>query len=198
MELHYLHKDPIQQFHDWFKEAELKSGLKYPNAMSLASVGEDGQPSVRIVLLKGVNHDGFVFFTNYESQKGQEVLANPRAALCFYWDACHRQVRVQGKIEKISKHESQEYFSSRPRGSQIGAWASPQSREISSREELLKKHQEMELKFKGLETIPVPDHWGGFLLRPERIEFWQEQENRLHDRFVYSKTTDWQVKRVAP
>lgn len=197
MELHYLAKDPIQQFHDWFKAVE--TSLNHPNAMSLATVGKDGSPSLRIVLLKGANHDGFTFFTNYESKKGQDLAENSKAALCFYWDSSKRQIRIEGIVEKTSREETQRYFESRPRGSQIGAWTSPQSQEIPSREFLMKRQEQFEIKFKDIITIPAPEHWGGYLLRPERMEFWQEQANRLHDRFLYTKVKDsWTIKRIAP
>lgn len=199
MELHYLSKNPFQQFHDWYKEAEIKSGQKYPNAMCLATADGDGKPSVRMVLLKGVTEEGFAFYTNYESHKGHDLQQNPQAALCFYWDRCNHQVRVEGKVEKVSRKETQEYFESRPRGSQIGAWASQQSKAIASRKELEERFHQEETRFHGVEKIPAPDTWGGYLLKPELFEFWSEQPNRLHDRFVYSKEGEqWAVRRLSP
>jgi pyridoxamine 5'-phosphate oxidase len=200
LELHYLAKNPFQQFHDWFKEAEIGSGMKYPNSMSLATADRDGRPSVRIVLLKGLSADGFVFYTNYESRKGAQLAENPAAALCFHWDKLHRQVRVEGRVERVSRETSQEYFNTRPRLSRIGAWASHQSRPIGSRAELEAAVHAVEDRFRGQEEIPVPDHWGGFVLHPTRLEFWQEGEFRLHDRFLYEKESDgtWTVKRLSP
>lgn len=200
MELHYLAKNPFQQFHDWFKEAEVGSGQRYPNAMSLATVDASGMPSMRIVLLKGLSAEGFVFYTNFESRKGREMSANPRAALCFHWDKLHRQVRAEGKVEKLGRDVSQAYFNTRPRVSRLGAWASPQSQEISSRKDLEARVHEAEERFRGVEEIPVPENWGGYVLHPTRFEFWQEGEFRLHDRFVYEKSGDgtWAVKRLAP
>jgi pyridoxamine 5'-phosphate oxidase len=200
VELHYLDKSPFRQFHDWFKEAELKSGQRYANAMTLATSSPDGIPSVRVVLLKGFSEEGFVFYTNYDSRKGTQLAQNPRAALCFFWDALRRQVRAEGQVERVSREDSQEYFSSRPRGAQIGAWASEQSSVIPSRDYLEERARAAEERFRGMEQIPVPDRWGGFLFRPTRIEFWQEGDFRLHDRFLYEKDADgaWGVKRLAP
>jgi pyridoxamine 5'-phosphate oxidase len=198
MELHYLAKNPFQEFHDWFKEAELNGGMDFPNAMSLATVGADGRPGLRTVLLKGVSEAGFTFFTNYKSRKGAELDFNPQAALCFYWDKISRQVRVEGSVEKLSREESEAYFRTRPRLSQIGAWASPQSQEIASRAELEEKVKEISERFRG-KDIPLPDFWGGYVLKPDYFEFWQMGEGRLHDRFVYAPSAEgWLVKRLAP
>lgn len=198
MELHYLAKNPFQEFHDWFKRAETATGLEFPGAMALATSGKDGRPSVRMVLLKGASEQGFVFYTNYESRKAEDLAANPRAALCLYWDKIGRQVRVEGRVEKVSREESEIYFHSRPRSSQIGAWASPQSREIPSRAELEERVAEVGEKYRGQE-IPLPEFWGGYVLKPEYFEFWQQGESRLHDRFAYSLSgKDWTVQRLAP
>lgn len=199
MELHYLDHSPFQQFHDWFKEAEAKTGLSFPNAMSLATCSPEGLPSVRMVLLKGLTEEGFSFFTNYESRKGRELTANPHAALCFYWEKLERQVRVEGSVTKLSPAASQEYFDTRPRGSRLGAWASPQGQTIASREFLEKRLEETERRFHGQEQFPRPENWGGFLLKPARFEFWQQGAYRLHDRFVYEPAeSGWSVKRLAP
>lgn len=199
MELHDLSPDPIQQFQLWLHEAEVSGGLEFPNAMSLATVAADGKPSVRMVLLKSVNKDGFTFFTNYESRKAQNLATNPAAALCFFWEKLGLQVRVEGEVQKISRAESEAYFHTRPRGSQIGAWASPQSREIPSRATLEEKVKAIQLQFQHEEKIPLPDHWGGFCLAPVRIEFWKNGLNRLHDRFVYLREKKgWTIRRLAP
>lgn len=204
MDLPSLAPHPLRQFEAWLQEAEESSGLAFPNAMNLATAGKDGRPSSRMVLLKGLSERGFLFFTNYESRKARELAENPFAALCFYWEQTHRSVRAEGKVEKISREESQAYFDTRPRESRIGAWASPQSREIASRAELEQKVKEMEKKFAGQEQIPVPDHWGGYCLVPEALEFWINGPNRLHDRFQYKKDepnndqSGWKITRLAP
>ena len=200
MELHYLARNPFQQFHDWFKEAELGSGMKYPNSMHLATADSAGRPSLRVVLLKGLTEEGFVFYSNYESRKGRQLNENPAAALCFFWDKLGRQVRAEGKVERVDRATSQAYFDTRPRGARIGAWASAQSQEIPSREYLEKRVAEVEERFRGQEQIPVPEYWGGYLLRPTRLEFWQEGPYRLHDRFLYEKDPAgaWGVKRLSP
>jgi pyridoxamine 5'-phosphate oxidase len=198
MEPHYLAKNPFQEFHAWFKEAELNSGLNFPNAMSLATTGADGRPGLRTVLLKGVSEEGFVFYTNYTSRKGSELDFNPQAALCFYWDRIFRQVRVEGSVEKVSREDSEAYFHSRPRLSQIGAWASRQSQEIASRAELEERVKEVTERFRGKE-VPLPEFWGGYLLKPDHFEFWQLGEGRLHDRFVYvPEDGGWKIKRLSP
>lgn len=199
MEIQALNPDPFREFALWLEEARAKSGLEFPNAMSLATADASGAPSVRMVLLKGADQYGFVFFTNYESRKGRELEENPLAALCFYWEKTHRQVRVEGRVERISQEENQEYFDTRPRESRLGAWASPQSRELGSRAELERKVAEAEARFEGEEKIPVPPHWGGFRLVPSRIEFWINGPNRLHDRFVYEAAPQgWKRRRLAP
>lgn len=189
--------DPIKQFEEWFQTA-VEAQLPLPEAMSLATVNEDGRPSARMVLLKRVDQDGFVFFTNYRSSKAKELETNPNAALVFFWPQLERQVRVEGTVTKTSAEESQEYFASRPRGSQIGAWASPQSQVISSREVLEKRQAELEELYRGRD-VEWPQHWGGFCLRPERIEFWKGRSDRLHDRILYQREPDgWSIKRLAP
>jgi pyridoxamine 5'-phosphate oxidase len=193
-----LAADPVAQFANWFKEAG-SAGIRDANAMSLATATTDGRPFVRIVLLKGVDPDGFVFFTNYESDKGRQLEANPNAALAFYWIELDRQIRITGSVEKTSRLESERYFHSRPIGSQLGAWASAQSQMIDSREALEARLAQMTERF-GNNTIPLPPHWGGFRLRPDTVEFWQGRLNRLHDRFRYSRQTEnaWRIDRLSP
>lgn len=191
--------DPILQFREWFNEA-LERGVMEPNAMTLATVSAEGQPSARIVLLKDLDNDaGFGFFTNYESQKGIELNNNPFAALLFFWPELQRQVRIGGKVTKMSAAQSETYFHSRPIGSQLGAIASPQSREIADRGVLESRLAELERRYAGGESIPRPAHWGGYHLRPNCMEFWQGGDNRLHDRLHYSREqAGWKVVRLAP
>ena len=193
-----VNPDPIKQFEEWFQTA-VDAQLPLPEAMSLATVNREGQPTARMVLLKRVDQDGFVFFTNYRSSKAKELESNPNAALVFFWPQLERQVRVEGAVTKTSEEESQEYFASRPRGSQIGAWASPQSQVIFSREELERRQAELEELYRGRD-VEWPQHWGGFCLRPERIEFWKGRSDRLHDRILYEREPDgsWSIKRLAP
>ncbi len=193
-----LDDDPIKQFEKWFKEA-MATVEKDPNAMSLATVNAIGQPSLRTVLLKYFDERGFVFFTNYESRKARDIGQNPRVALLFPWLVLERQVKIEGIAEKVSFAETARYFTTRPRGSQIGAWVSPQSSVIESRNFLLQKFEEMKVRFeKG--QVPVPKHWGGYRVVPHVIEFWQGRPNRLHDRFQYSRQADgsWLIERLAP
>jgi len=192
-----LDPDPVRLFERWYTEA-IDSGIPEPNAMSLATVDSGGQPWVRTVLLKLYDETGFVFFTNYESLKAKQIATNNRVSLLFPWVALGRQVKISGTAEKIPTTESLKYFASRPRGSQIGAWASPQSQVISSRSLLDAKIDEIRHKFARGE-IPLPDFWGGYRVIPFEIEFWQARENRLHDRFVYTKKDGgWTIERRAP
>jgi len=193
-----LDPDPIRQFQHWYEDA-IATGIPEPNAMSLATVGTDGQPWVRSLLLKLYDDAGFVFFTNFESSKSRQIAANPRVALLFPWVALARQVQIRGTACRIPTAESLKYFATRPRGSQIGAWASPQSRVIGSRSLLDAKVAEMRRKFSRGE-VPLPDFWGGFRVRPVAIELWQGRESRLHDRFLYSRSGegDWRIERLAP
>ena len=188
--------NPIDQFNIWFDQAR-HAELPEPNAMTVASVDANGKPSARVVLIKEVTQAGFVFFTNYESRKGQALAANPHAALLFFWPELERQVRVEGSVEKLSDQESDDYFHSRPLDSRIGAWASPQSRVIKGRTELVTKAAEYALKF--ALNPPRPPHWGGFRVKPEALEFWQGRPSRLHDRIQYIKENDdWKIQRLAP
>lgn len=189
--------DPIALFSRWYDEAE-ESGLLLPESMSLATSTLTGAPSVRMVLLKGVDQEGFRFFTNYESRKAREIEANPQASLCFYWSVLERQVRVEGSVSRLPKAESEAYFGTRTRGSQIGAWASDQSRKIPDRKTLKLKVADVEGRFNE-EDIPLPSYWGGYLLKPHRIEFWQGRADRLHDRLLYTQTDrDWMITRLQP
>lgn len=205
--INYLYKDldfpnlladPTIQFQQWLDEA-ITFGISEPYAMCLGTVGKDGKPSSRIVLLRGLNEDGFEFFTNYESRKAHDILDNPNVCLNFLWLAQARQVRIEGKIRKLSKEKSELYFNSRPDESKISAWASAQSTVLKNREELEINVTEKEKLFETGE-IPKPDFWGGYVVIPEMIEFWQGRENRLHDRFRYSKTDGgiWKIERLSP
>ncbi|MEZ4982890.1 MAG: pyridoxamine 5'-phosphate oxidase [Saprospiraceae bacterium] len=198
LSLESTHPDPIQQFTLWFSDA-VEAQLVEPNAMTLSTASKEGKPSGRIVLLKGVENGKFIFFTNYNSRKGQEILENPFAALTFWWDGLHRQVRIDGAISKISPEESEAYFQSRPKGSQIGAWASPQSKSINSRDLLRENVQALEKQYENQETLPKPPHWGGYQVEPNAIEFWQGRANRLHDRILYTFINgEWKKERLAP
>ena len=191
------HPLPFVQFGQWFDQA-LESGITEPNAMTLASIDQDGKPRARVVLLKTLDEAGFVFFTNYQSDKGRQLDARPYASLVFLWLELQRQIRVEGKVEKVSDEESDAYFSVRPKSSQIGAWASPQSREIPNRKFLEESYMKFEKKYRD-SLVPRPPHWGGYRLIPERIEFWQGRESRLHDRLVYERILgQWTIKRLAP
>jgi len=200
---HGLHRrdldpDPIKQFSAWFTAA-IEAGIPDVNAMSLATATRAGMPSVRIVLLKGFDESGFVFYTNYASEKGKQLDENPRAALGFYWMQLERQIRIEGSVEKTSRDDSLRYFHSRPSGAQLGAWASHQSQVIDARRILEARLAEMTERFADGE-IPLPPHWGGYRIRPDTIEFWQGRPNRLHDRFRYMRSTtgDWSIARLAP
>ncbi len=188
---------PVKQFGHWWEDAR-KSDIYELNAMTLATVDEQGIPDARIVLLKGFDEQGFVFFTNYNSRKGQELEANPNACLVFFWKELERQVRVTGVAEKISMEESIAYFNSRPDGSKIGAWASPQSIVVAGKAWLKETFDYYTERFKHGE-IPKPPHWGGYRVKPSKIEFWQGRPNRLHDRILYTETGDtWRIERLAP
>ena len=189
--------DPIAQFRAWFAAAR-DAGIYEPEAMTVSTVGADGRPSSRFVLLRGLDERGFAFFTNYTSAKGRALEAHPYAALTFGWLTIHRSVRVEGPVERLPEHESDTYFASRPRGAQLGAWASPQSSVLSERDELDRALAEAERRFEG-GPVARPPHWGGFLVRPERIELWEGRPNRLHDRVRYTRAGDgWRIERLAP
>jgi len=192
-----IDRDPIKQFQLWFDEA-VAANLPLPEAMTLATATPDGKPSARMVLLKQVDEDGFVFFTNYTSAKAEQLDANPNAALVFYWSRLDRQVRVEGSVVRTSDEESRDYFRTRPRESQIGAWASAQSQVISSREVLEQRAQELEDQYRDRE-VDCPEYWGGYRLKPERIEFWKSRVGRLHDRILYEwGSGGWIISRLAP
>jgi len=195
-----LDANPIAQFQKWFTQAQAAQPDRLDaNAMTLATADKSGKPAARIVLLKGVDERGFTFFTNYQSRKGRELAENPQAALTFFWADLERQVCVAGKVEKISREESEIYFNSRPKGSRLAAWASDQSGVVRNREELEKKWNELAVKFSG-DDVPLPPNWGGYVLKPERIEFWQGRPSRLHDRFSYERQVNgsWKIERLAP
>jgi len=194
-----LAKDPFRQFERWFQEAEAAKVVE-PNAMTLATVGADGRPTARTVLLKGVDGRGFVFFSNYESRKGRDLANVPRASLVFPWLALERQVVVEGPVARVTREESEAYFHSRPRGSQLGAWVSQQSSIITGRVVLEDAMKALEAKYAGRE-VPLPPAWGGYRLAPETVEFWQGRRSRLHDRLRFrreGKSGDWTVERLAP
>ena len=191
--------DPFALFDEWFREAQAGEPND-PDAMTLATVGPDGMPSARMVLLKGTDDRGFVFYTNLESRKGEQLTAHPKAALCFHWKSLRRQIRVEGTTEPVSEEEADAYFRTRPRGSQIGAWASRQSRPLASRFELERRVAEYGLRF-GIGAVPRPPHWSGFRLRPVRIEFWRDRMFRLHDRLIYLRDAPdqpWRTERLFP
>ncbi len=191
-------RDPLLQFEKWIEDA-LKAEVPDPHAMALATVTADRKPAVRMVLLRGFDQNGFVFFTNYNSRKGTELISKPAAAVTFFWHELDRQIRIEGTVERTSEAESDAYFNSRPRESRIAAWASEQSFEIQSRGDLDNRFREFEKKFSGAD-VPRPDNWGGFRIKAERYEFWQGRPNRLHDRILYVRTGEgsWNVRRLAP
>ncbi len=193
-----LKQSPIQLFEDWFNDAK-KSGLFLPEAMSISTVNSAGEVSSRMVLLKSFNKDGFIFYTNYNSQKAQDIENNAQVALLFHWDILQRQVRVKGRIEKISAEKSAKYFASRERGSQLAAWASKQSHVVDSRQKMEQAYQQQEQQFAGKEVV-CPEFWGGYQIVPNQIEFWQGRVNRFHDRFVFKKdkAKNWSSERLYP
>jgi pyridoxamine 5'-phosphate oxidase len=191
-------KDPVAQFERWFKEA-LDSKVPEPNALTLSTVSDDGRPSGRIVLLKGIEGGKFIFYSNYQSQKGRELEKNPACALTFFWPELERQVRIEGVASPADEMSSEKYFQSRPRESQISAWASPQSAIISNREILEDRVKRIQMKFEGVAKLPKPHQWGGFEVEPFKFEFWQGRPNRLHDRILFTKVDgNWKIHRLAP
>lgn len=191
-------RNPLDQFKDWMDEA-LKSEIPEPNAMTLSTVSQEGFPSSRVVLLKGIEKDGFIFYTNYESKKAIEMKVNPNVCLNFCWLGLQRQIRIEGTVSRISKKQSLEYFQSRPPGSQIGAWGSPQSQVIENREVLEDRIKAVQAQFKGQKELPLPKFWGGYKVKPTRIEFWQGRQSRLHDRIQFRKNKrSWLIERLAP
>lgn len=196
MDFDALNANPIAQFTEWYQAYESLSP-KDPNAFILSTVDADNRPHSRVLLLKGVDKGGFEFYTNYDSDKGQQMAQNPAVSMCFFWPEAERQVRIEGQVEKLSEAESTSYFKSRPHGSQVGAWVSPQSRTIDSRDFLEDRAREYSALYKG--EVPKPPHWGGYRLIPERIEFWQGRSSRLHDRALYQKQDGaWRIERLAP
>ncbi len=197
--LNELDENPIVQFHNWFQDV-LKADVPDPNAMTLSTCTLEGRPTARIVLLKDYNDEGFTFFTNYASQKGREMEKNPFVSLTFFWKKLHRQIRIEGSVKKLPAGVSKAYFQSRPRGSQVGAWASPQSEVIENRKVLTDRVEKIQKKHKGVDMLPLPPFWGGYNVIPDRIEFWQGQVSRLHDRFLYERKQSggWEMSRLAP
>jgi len=192
-----IHDDALIQFRLWLEEA-LSAAAQEPNAMTLSTCGLDAKPSARVVLLKEITTKGFIFYTNYDSHKGMDLAQNPYACLTFYWSELERQVRIEGKTEKISREESEKYFYSRPFQSQVSAYISPQSKVIEGKDKIQKLHDEMSAKYKS-EKLPYPENWGGYIVIPNLIEFWQGRENRFHDRIQYTRDIDgWRKARLAP
>jgi len=192
-------ENPIELFRNWFVEVDTHFNIDETNAMTISTIGLDGYPKSRVVLLKKYTHEGFIFYTNYNSEKGKAILENPNVCLSFFWHSAERQIIIKGKAEKIPKNLSDGYFESRPRGSQLGALVSNQSEVVANREVLETKLKALELKFEG-QPIERPEHWGGFLVRPVELEFWQGRPNRLHDRIRYQLQEDynWKIERLAP
>jgi len=194
-----LDENPMQQFRKWFVEVDEAGNVDEANAMTLSTLGTDGFPKSRVVLLKSYNENGFVFYTNYNSEKGQSMILNPKVCISFFWPSAERQIIIKGVTEKISKEDSERYFNSRPKGSKLGAIVSPQSQEIENREVLEKRLKQLEKEYENKE-VEKPEDWGGFSVVPHSFEFWQGRPNRLHDRFLFEKTNDydWNIKRLAP
>jgi pyridoxamine 5'-phosphate oxidase len=192
-----INKNPVSQFEKWFKEA-IDSKVNEPNAMSVSTVNKEGKPSSRIVLLRNFNETGFVFYTNYKSRKGEEANENVHAALLFFWPELERQVRIEGVLKKQTSEQSDLYFNARPRGSKLGAWTSEQSKVIASRKILDEEYERLSKKYPD-ENVPRPPHWGGYVLQPLNIEFWQGRPSRLHDRILFTKeNNNWRIERLAP
>ena len=192
-----VNENPILQFEKWFKEA-VDAKVNEPNAMTVATASPEGRPSARILLLRNFDENGFVFYTNYTSRKGGEILKNPYASLLFFWPELERQVRIEGKLTKQSAEESDKYFKTRPRTSKLGAWTSEQSRVVTSRSALDEEYKKLSEKYPG-EDVPRPIYWGGYILEPTSIEFWQGRPSRLHDRLLYTKEkSSWKIERLAP
>lgn len=197
LDLESLPSDPVVLFRRWYEEAE-RAGIRLPNAMALATSSADGRPSIRHVLLRDIEDDGFTFYTNHGSRKGSELAANPRAAFSIYWRELDRQISVTGDVTTVSEEASDAYFATRPREARIGAWASRQSSELASRDELMERFAEIDARFPG-EDVPRPSFWGGYRIQPITIEFWQGRQHRLHDRFLYDRAGDgWTTRRLAP
>lgn len=192
-----VNADPILQFEKWFKEA-IEAKVNEPNAMTLATATKEGKPSARVILLRNFNEEGFVFYTNYTSRKGLEIMENPNAALLFFWPELERQVRIEGVLKKQTLEESDSYFNTRPRGSKLGAWTSAQSKVIASRKLLDEEYEKLSKKYPD-EDVPRPSYWGGYILKPTHIEFWQGRPSRLHDRILFTlEKNNWKIERLAP
>jgi pyridoxamine 5'-phosphate oxidase len=193
-----IHKNPLTQFSLWFDEA-ISAKVMEPNAMNLATISKDGRPSGRVVLLKGIEDEKFIFYTNYQSSKGKDLDTNPACSLTFFWPELERQIRISGIAERTDSESSEKYFQSRPRASQVGAWASPQDSIIGSREILEARVAEIEKRFEGKDKLPKPHQWGGYAVKPFEMEFWQGRPSRLHDRILFTKLDDeWKINRLAP